>query len=382
MTREATTWSLTGHSRRRPVAFVQFSTQFENAGDCLINRELVRLLAVRADLCLDVSLCPPAFAEQVLQGLPQRERLRGGREPFLLRMLRARRSGRRCFLFLMPGAVTGARPATGVVPDRIRDLSMPIAWALGVRICKVGASFGGLSEDHLATWRRRRRWMFRICPRDTTSADYLRAHGVIPDPCIPDLAFNVFDGSPAAVRGPTPERRAAGLSFRTDQDPRQATDVTAGVLELARRSGVEVRWRPVVQVARDRPGMEALGARLRADGYAVEPVLDLHADVEACLAFYREVPVVVSNRLHAILMAASQGARVLPVADGPPGAKLSGVLRDLGLGQAATTGAGLAQCGALDDVAVQVDGTSMRERLHRAFDELLPSESVAGSERT
>jgi len=371
---------LLGDDSRRPLAFVRLDTQFDNAGDCLINRKLVRLLAERADLCLDVGRCPPAFADQVTRGLAQRGAMRPSREPFLARMALARMAGRRCFLFLMPGAVTRDRPSGGILPDGMRELALPAAWALGVRICQVGASFGGLSERHLATWRGRRRWLFRLSPRDTASAGYLRAHGVSPDPCIPDLAFHLFEGDRCEGGVPSAEGRTACFSFRTDQDPRQASDVTAGVLALARRSGAHLRWRPLVQVARDRPGMEALRARWLADGIDVEPVVDLHADVEACLAFYRGVSFVVSNRLHVLLMAASQGARVLPVADGPVGAKVEGILRDLGLASAVTTGAGLSRGGTVADLAVKVDGAAMRERLRGAFDELLLGVRAPGSE--
>ncbi|MFM8409421.1 MAG: hypothetical protein ACKOCT_04020, partial [Alphaproteobacteria bacterium] len=89
------------------------------------------------------------------------------------------------------------------------------------------------------------------------------------------------------------------------------------------------------------------------------------------LAFYREVSLVVSNRLHVLLAAASQGARILAVVDEPAGAKLEGVLRDLGLSSAVVSSADLERGVAGLDRASPVDGTAMRERLRRAFDELL-----------
>ena len=73
----------------------------------------------------------------------------------------------------------------------------------------------------------------------------------------------------------------------------------------------------------------------------------------------------VSNRLHVLLMAASQGARILAVTDGPGGAKLEGILGDLGLQAAATTSARLAE-GRADDLGVALDGTGQRARLRHA----------------
>lgn len=146
--------------------------------------------------------------------------------------------------------------------------------------------------------------------------------------------------------------------------------MTAGALALCRRSDPATRWRTMVQVARDLPGMEALRRRLLEAGFAPGPVVDLHDDPEGCLAYFREVSLVVSNRLHVLLMAASQGARILAVTDGPGGAKLEGILGDLGLQAAATTSARLAE-GRADDLGVALDGTGQRARLRHAFDELL-----------
>jgi len=354
----------------RPLAFVRLATQFENAGDGLIHRELLRLLAARADLCIDARGCPRNFVRQVTLGLARPGELRTSRWPFFLRMLVARLLRRRCFWFLAPGASTGALPAAGLLPARVRDLALPLAWGLGVRVCQVGSSFGGLAPAHLEAWRWRRRWLAHLRPRDETSAAYLRGHGVPPDPCIPDLAFNLFEAVPTPGRAGDGRVPTVCLSFRTDQDPGQAADVTAGALALCRRSDPATRWRTMVQVARDLPGMEALRRRLLEAGFAPDPVVDLHDDLDGCLASFREVSLVVSNRLHVLLMAASRGARILAVTDGPGGAKLEGILGDLGLQAAATTSARLAE-GRADDLGVALDGTGQRARLRRAFDELI-----------
>lgn len=350
-----------------PLSFVRFATQFENAGDCLINRELVRLLAERGGVWLDLGGCPQGFGDQILAALPPDSRRRWSRWPFYLAMLRARLRGRRCYWFLMPGGISGRRK-DGALMGGLRDLPLPIAAAMGVRICQVGASFGGLSRGHLATWRWRRRWLHRICPRDSTSAAYLQAHGIRHDGCIPDLAFNLFTPS-GATTAAVPERgeQAIGcLSFRTDLYPQQASDVAAAAMALLRRPGAAtMAWRPIVQVARDRPAMQTLQRELQAQGLPVDPPVDLHADLEACLGFYRGLSLAISNRLHVLLMAASQGARILALTSGPGGAKLEGILRDLGLeGAIIVQEAGLLP-------GMPVSGAEQCRQLHRAFDALL-----------
>ena len=126
----------------------------------------------------------------------------------------------------------------------------------------------------------------------------------------------------------------------------------------------------MVQVARDFEGMALLRRRLLGAGFDLDPVADLHDDVESCLAFFRGVSLVVSNRLHVLLLGASQGARIIAVAEGPSGTKLTGVLRDLGLGGAIPSPAAVGQARLERTDGFAVDGSAARERLVRAFDEI------------
>lgn len=114
--------------------------------------------------------------------------------------------------------------------------------------------------------------------------------------------------------------------------------------------------------------------------FNVESVMDIHQDIEKCLAFYRTVNFVVSNRLHVLLMAASQGARILALTGSKPGdqssgAKLRGLLMDLGLEQAILDHNQFAS----DNLNVHkfpgfvVTASQQQSRLRQAFDALLSS---------
>lgn len=381
---------------KRPIAFVKVDTQHDNAGDCLINRELIRLLAERGDVVLDTGRCPAEFARQ-LWSIPRLDRQ--GRRPlggsFSVSMLAAALGGRDCYWFLMPGAVTGDRRARDRLRSWVRDLPLRLAHATGVRICQVGASFGDMTPAHLDVWRRRRRVLWLVSPRDSRSAAYLGSHGIATDPCIPDLAFNVFEdescrhsiGMPDGHGGCGESPRIGCFSFRTDQAPRQQESVEAAMHAICRSLGANVRWKPVVQVGRDIRGMAALCAALEKAHGDVDPLVDLHQDLEACLGFYRGVSFVVSNRLHVLLMAASQGARVLAITGTGPGdrasgAKLEGVLEDLGL-DAAIYGRSDRPCAGPDDVpGVVVRATEQRDRLRQAFDALFCSRERSPPSRT
>jgi hypothetical protein len=361
----------------RPLSFVRLATQFENAGDCLINRELVRLLSERGDLCLDVGRCPADFARQVAAGTAG-GLLHSVRRGFYIQMLLARLRGRRCLWFLTPGAVSGGCKASGRLSRWVRDL--PLLWAsmLGVRICQIGVSFGGMSADHLSVWRRRRKYLSVLSPRDTISVEYLERCGLRCDGCVPDLAFNLFVRDGASGEGPAGLQGTAGFSFRTDQYPGQAEEVAGLARAICHAAGREMRWIPVVQVARDLPGMETLRATLHGCGVSVAPVLECHHDLEYCFRIYRGVSPVVSNRLHVLLMAASQGSRILAVAGGPTGSKIEGVFRDLGMSEALVDPRFLERIRARDLAGYAVEGRAQRARLARAFDTLCSGAGVAG----
>lgn len=359
-----------------PLSFIRLSTQFENVGDCLINRELVRLVSEQGEVCLDTRSCPSGFARQVEHACPS-DRLRTPSWSFYGEMLRQRCRRRSCYWFLMPGAITAGGRREGRFRSLLRDVPLWLAALIGVRVCQVGVSFGELSNSRIAVWRRRRRYLFRLSPRDQMSATSLRSGGIAPDPVIPDLSFELFSTSSPALHNRPSLPRTACLSFRTDQYASQLDEVAAVAHAVCRNSTPDTTWRPLVQVARDRPGMECIRSRLTESGFALPPVEDLHFDVERCLEFYRGQSLVVSNRLHALLMGASQGARILAVAEGPGGDKLRGILFDLGLQEALVDLRCLTRAGTTAQPGMFVDGRSQREQLRIAFDELFRPRNVS-----
>lgn len=371
----------------RPISFVKVTTQYENVGDCLINRELLRLLAERSDVYLDTKSCPAEFAKQLQSVLtqtgPNHKILQGS---FYAAMLRARLQRRECFWFLMPGGITGNGKNGSSFKTWATDLPLRINHALGVKICQVGASFGNMSSQHLNVWRQRRNFFSVFSPRDSLSAEYLIAHGIPCDPCIPDLAFNIFQDPPShrpdrPLSSTSAEQQLNGcFSFRTDQAPEQEAYVRSEMQNLCESLGSHIRWKPIAQVRRDLPGMQALSNHLLQLKLNVESVADIHHDIESCLAFYRSVDFVVSNRLHVLLMAASQGARILALTGTKPGdqssgAKLRGLLMDLGLEQAILdqNNSTKNNLNLHKHPGFVVPASQQRIRLRQAFDALLSS---------
>lgn len=261
---------------------------------------------------------------------------------------------------MMPGAILGGKISTRHIKFLVKDLFIFIAATMGVKICQIGASYSGLNSCQLSAWRRRRKWYFRISPRDSLSKAYLP----------PDFAFNIFAAGSNRLSCEHPVQTSC-LSFRTDQFKEQFEEVATVASLVCKNAHHITKWSLMVQVARDLLGMQSVQSMLLQAGVRIEPVVDLHRDVDACLAHYREISLAVSNRLHVLLMAASQGAKILALTHHSCGAKLEGVLRDLGLQSAIVNIREFNRLGPSSKPGLWVDGTEKRRQLRRAFDELV-----------
>src|SRR5262249_51866795 len=131
-------------------AFINIHTQFENAGDALILRELVKIVSSRAPVDVYLGQAPDSFVQQLdLGGNNSVIAHRGESVVRLIRdVLKARLGGSRCYLFLTPGAANGERSRKQFLIDLVRLVSVGILAVARVRICQVGVSFENIGPRH------------------------------------------------------------------------------------------------------------------------------------------------------------------------------------------------------------------------------------------
>jgi polysaccharide pyruvyl transferase WcaK-like protein len=147
---------------------------------------------------------------------------------------------------------------------------------------------------------------------------------------LPDLALGLHCSSAKAPRGSAGELRL-GLSFRTDQYHEQEAQVhelvRAAACILSRTSLVAVL---VAQVAWDVKPMQKLALLIEQElGIPTELVIAFD-DIEACQAAYETCDIVLSNRLHALLIAASRCSSILACLEGRHNRKIVGLFKSLG----------------------------------------------------
>lgn len=320
-------------STRTPVSFISIKTQFENVGDALITRELIRIVAQRGEVVADVSRCPPEF--RMTLGLENIENVRVFRRlgfpRLLLRAASVRLANRRCFYFLVPGGIGREKGYGQALRYAVYTLLLMLLRAVGVRVCHLGMSYEKLGARHMKLLRSRARALYVHAVRDEYSAALLRKSGVRVDAVVPDFAMNL---PPFPMDGVI-ERNAIAVSFRTDKYPSRRGEIESFVEHLV-RTNARLRDTPlcikfVAQVRRDNRFMEEQWRKFKnVEGIRAEYYKCDHS-IEMCRAVYADCENVYSNRLHALLMALSVGATPIAVIDEEEDKKVLGLFETLGL---------------------------------------------------
>ncbi|UHQ18465.1 polysaccharide pyruvyl transferase family protein [Lysobacter sp. KIS68-7] len=307
------------------TAFLSMKTQFENAGDVLINRELIRLCAEWGDVVVDVTRCPPEFLRSLDLARHAPDVRQTTSVGLFGAMLKTRLRGQPAYYFLSPGGYFGERRGLSALALVANTAVIAAMRLVGVRVCHVGVSFERLGPFHKRMLQLRARLLHRLIVRDDASAAYAQDNGIRHAGVSPDLAFGA-----AAYARPGERGRHIAISFRSDQTPAQGDEVMRLVQALDAVLPVDEDFRLVAQVARDCPLMDNVAQSLRGSRRRVETMY-VHGDVDAALAAYHGCRAVVSNRLHALLFGVLGGCTPVAVISDSVNAKIGGLWATLGL---------------------------------------------------
>lgn len=301
----------------RPIFFVRVKTQFENLGDALINRELIRLLSGHGDLVLILSGVPDRFARWIDNAIPS-DAIRTGWLGYWRRLGWALLCGRRCWVVLNPGGYVGEVGPFSMIGKlagaaRLRGLRI-----LGCKTMLVGVSYERLGQRLMTSLRAQARALDFHAPRDCLTAQYCSANGITYDKIMPDLAF-------ALEPLPNGKERAAKALASFRQQPGQ--DPISSLCELLPANfQLDFTW----QVDTDAAYQQHLHNRWTDLGN-LSISLPLTEGIEAARKVYQTYRIVYSNRLHVLLLAMSAGAYAVPVLKPGHGQKIRGIYEDLGL---------------------------------------------------
>lgn len=318
------------HSSKTKKFFFSPRTNYQNAGDALINRELLRILRGYGEVHASRSGAPQCFLDEIR--LDRREirhetRLGLWAAAFVAGTKARIRREEPPFLILAPGDPSGPIDA-GLL---VRNAFFALLVLAGVRLARLGVSFSRMSAARLRLEALTSRFYFSGV-RDSRSLAIAKQSGFANIFYFPDFAFALQPSE--HLRRKHDGALQIGVSLREDnlgKDRRALTIKRLEQLLLAlENEGNYVVIRFIAQVDGDRAFMKELCERFscRYDcTFVAEQKLPRLADI------YRSVDVVISNRLHGLLFASAQGAAPFGLLIPECNQKIIAILEDLGLNE-------------------------------------------------
>ena len=309
-------------------AYFFIETQFDNLGDALLNRELIRLMDEHASVTLGMSKVPASFESMLGNEFVRQFQIdrQHGRAAFLLKILWRRLGGERSYLFLSPGGWIGELDGRLNLRSWLHTALYYLLSLSGVRICQFGVSYEDLGPKLQLQLRSRSAAMFRHFVRDTHSRQTMESLSVKIHGLTPDLAFNAFE-----ERESSPRYRAITFSFRDDQYPQQRQDIQTLVEKCLAFFPDTLPIFCVYQVKKDRAVNEFLASWLREQHGRSVQVDDGSNTIAATQQLYSRSDVMISNRLHSLLLAGSVGNTMLAAPITEHNKKIIALFDDLAL---------------------------------------------------
>ena len=304
-----------------PVFFFRIKTQFQNLGDALINRELLSLMSGHGELVVDDRFAPRAFVNQVMPANTRNTCQRSGMGFYLL-MLYLKLIRRETVLyFLNPGGYGGEIGRLRYLKKRLSCLFIRLISLTGVRVCLIGVSYSSLGDLHASAVRRLVDSLYFHSVRDEGSLAVCRRSNIRVDCILPDLAFNAQPCVQAEAR-----EIDVLLSLRQPEDPVYARELINSLVEQSQNLNSAVSF----QVAFDRTFCEQLADAIQ-DEIGRCDVYDVSHCIGEARKLYERSRVVVSNRLHVLLLAMASGAMPVALVRDGENAKIVGLFKGLGL---------------------------------------------------
>lgn len=321
---------------KNPVEFFfNARTQHQNLGDLVINREMLAVAAKCGPIHLYTGGMPETFIEGMKADRYDVSRSLGAFSSKLLRSAIRRiisKSSPRVYFLLNPGGFSGGLSPRSV-PRQIAVLAQyALLSVLGVRLIRLGASFGPFSPGRMLLEKLKHRLIFHNTGRDQLSVMYARRFGLMSFTHFPDFAFMLPAPDTEVDTSRQAEAPFVVASFRSEPgkgsyDEAVENALLAMITKLVSRQGGKVVF--ATQVSFDHARNAALRAKLEQAGFSVESS-EARSERDL-LGLYRQASHVLSNRLHVLLFALRQGTPAYAVVDQKLNSKIIGIYTDLGL---------------------------------------------------
>jgi polysaccharide pyruvyl transferase WcaK-like protein len=308
------------------TSFFSPKTQFENLGDALINAELIKLIANNSKLIVDSSRSTSDFFDSLDVTDSKIETMNSGFISFLLKMIKYKLFDKEdCYYFLSPGGYVGELTYIQFIQQILNNVMLVFIKFCGVKLCLVGVSYERLGERYAKIMRFRAKYLYSHLVRDSVTQNYMNKLDIKITGISPDLAFNIFEKKVIKNQ----DSNIIVFSFRIDQDIKQFDLVKNFVLNIEREFLDKSTLYFYSQVERDVAGMERLLGELSSDLKLTNAKIISANNLAESINVFKDAKIVISNRLHVLLLAASQKCKIYPCYHEGFNQKLVGLFSDI-----------------------------------------------------
>jgi polysaccharide pyruvyl transferase WcaK-like protein len=295
--------------------FFRVNTQFENLGDALINRELIKKLMNTEKGVVCTKNVPLHFIKNLdIKGAV----LVNSVLFFYFLMFKSKFSRNKVNYFLNPGGYGGSIKITKAVKYLITTLIFIFLRVAGIRIHRVGVSFSNMSSIHGYLLRFQSNFLCSNSVRDSISLKTCQELKIKVTKIVPDYAFSLqYD------LGDFEKTYDIVISIREPNDKELLFNSLDSI--VARTQGKILL---AYQVKFDKEFQELLYQRYKSHDVELRDLSKLISENEK---LFRQCKYVISNRLHVLLLAMSKGALPIALIDPKENSKIQGIFQDADL---------------------------------------------------
>ncbi len=242
-------------------------------------------------------------------------------------MCKVSKSNRKVYFLLNPGGFSGGLSFKSWIKQLVIILQYSVLYILGVRIIRLGASFGPFSKGRAYIERLKNKFIYWNSARDSDSVSYGIENGLVNMHFFPDLAFLT---KPVASGDSYISKEYFLMSFRCEESESYNLNLKEVVAKISSAAYSENFGKCVFtsQVLFDVEWNIQLVELVKRNN--IEACYE-NCSEDELMGVYSGALAVFSNRLHVLLFAMRQGAKVFPVVDIYKNKKIVGIFKDIGL---------------------------------------------------
>lgn len=297
--------------------YFRVNTQFQNLGDALINRELIKLISSKKLSYVCIDGVPKNFLKN-LDIKNNKCKLYKSTVRFFLSLIFSRLAGNRVNLFTNPGGYSGRLSKKSFLFALIMIVIYASLKLIGIKIHRIGVSYTNLMISQKFILRIQSKLLSTNYVRDSISREEAELNKINISGVVPDLAFclNVQDSS-----------------------PEQNFDYVISLRESSRNNDL-IEWLDAFfkkyegkillcfQVEFDESFQHQLASKFAEFNPTIK---NLTYSIAENVEIFRTCKYVLSNRLHVLLLAMSAGCTPIALVNPVQNKKITGIFIDNGL---------------------------------------------------